>query len=105
MKAYMRHFLALIATVFGAQASVGDRAQAQDINDSQAWAAAQADGSRQAFEDYLAQFPVGAHAREAFARIIQLSDGDGTPLNLSDDFADDDVFRAESSTGLVPALY
>ena len=104
MKAYMRHILALFATVFGAQMSVGDRAEAQDVNESQAWAAAEADGSRRAFEDYLASFPVGAHAREAFARIIQLSNGD-QPSAACDDFAGDGVFCVETVTGSVPALY
>lgn len=104
MKAYMRHILALFATVFGAQASVGDRAEAQEAGEARAWAEAQADGSRRAFEDYLASFPVGTHAREAFARIIQLSDGD-TPAAACDDFAGDDVFCAQTITGVVPALY
>jgi len=104
MKAYMRHILALFATVFGAQASVGDRAEAQDGNEAQAWAAAEADGSRQAFEDYLANFPVGSHARQAFARIIQLSDGE-QPLTECEDFAGDDVFCTETVTGTLPSLY
>ena len=73
MKAYLRNLLAMLASVFSAQAVVSDHAAAQDPAERQAWSQALNDGTLEAFEQYLANYPISIHSREAFARIIQLS--------------------------------
>lgn len=107
MKAYVRHMLALLAAVFGSQASVGTKAEAQDSTESQAWASAEADGTKQAYEVYLSSFPIGSHAREAFTKIIQLSSDQGVARNL-EEFTDGDVFSIQSRSeggGSLSSLY
>jgi hypothetical protein len=107
MKAYVRHLLALFAAVFGSQASVPNQAGAQSPAESQAWASAKADGTRQAFEAYLSEYPIGDHAREAFTRIIQLTSDLGYTGEI-EEFSDGDVFSIQSSGsggGGLAALY
>ena len=105
MKAYVRHMLALFAALFGSQASVGNQAVAQNPAENQAWAAAQADGTKQAYEAYLAAYPIGSHAREAFTRIIQMTSDLGYSTDL-EEFSEGDVFSLQSATGAgVAGLY
>ncbi len=104
MKAYVRHILALVAAVFGSQASVENRAEAQSPADSQAWATAKAEGTRQAYEFYLSAFPVGHHAREAFTKIIQLSSDSAGNVDL-EEFSEGDVFSIQPAGGSLAGLY
>lgn len=106
MKVYVRHILALLATVFGSQASIATKAAAQDSAESQAWAAAQSAGTKQAYEVYLSSFPIGSHSREAFTKIVQLSSDRGLARNL-EEFSDGDVFsiQSQSTGGGVSSLY
>jgi len=101
MKAYMRHMLALLAAVFGSQASVGMKAEAQDSAENQAWTSAKTEDTKQAYEIYLSTYPVGNHAREAFTKIIQLSsDQDGAVAARSlEELGDGDVFFSQPIRG------
>ena len=110
MKAYVRHFLALFAAVFGSQVSVGNQAKAQDPAESQAWESARSEGTRQAYESYLSAFPIGDHAREAFTKIIQLSSdpqltADQERCLDGDDFVNCDVFSIQPAGGGIAGLY
>ncbi|MGH1478331.1 MAG: hypothetical protein ACRBM6_06325 [Geminicoccales bacterium] len=103
MKAYVRHFIALFAAVFGSQASVGNQAEAQSPADGQAWASAKAEGTRRAYESYLSEFPVGEHAREAFTKIIQLSSD--PELSDVEEFVEGEVFSIQPAGGGIGGLY
>lgn len=104
MKAYMRHILALLATVFGSQAALDNQSRAQNPAESQAWDAARAEGTRRAYESYLAAYPVGQHAREAFTRIVQMS-GDADLSSNVEELIEGDVFSILPTGGGVRGAY
>ena len=100
MKAYVRHMLAFLAAVFGSQASIGMKAEAQDSAESQAWASAKDEDTKQAYEIYLSTYPIGAHAREAFTKIIQLSNDQEKGIARSlEELGDGDVFLIQPVRG------
>ncbi len=100
MKAYVRHMLAFLAAVFGSQASVGMKAEAQDSAENQAWTSAKAEDTKQAYEIYLSSYPIGMHAREAFTKIIQLSSDQEKGIARSlEELGDGDVFFSQPIKG------
>lgn len=53
-------------------AGQGGSAVAQDSNtDDRAWEAARASGTAEACQQYLGEFPTGAHAEEAFRCLVE----------------------------------
>jgi len=53
-------------------AGQGGVAMAQDISpDDTAWEAVRASGSAEACQQYLTEFPTGAHAEEAFRCLVE----------------------------------
>jgi hypothetical protein len=57
-------------------------AKAQMDPEAAAWDEAQRLGTDDAYQDYLAEFPMGAHAQDAFVRMILLSElGDLAPAS------------------------
>lgn len=66
--------LSLQGILIGWLASEGSSsAQTLDPVDDGAWTQAQAQGTIQAYEGYLGQFPVGLHADQAFRCIVELT--------------------------------
>jgi hypothetical protein len=69
-------YASLQAIMIGWLASGGaSPSAAQSVNpaDDGAWAQAQAQGTLEAYEGYLGQFPVGLHAGQAFRCIVELT--------------------------------
>ncbi len=104
MKEYIRHFIAMFATFFTSQSTLTPGAVAQD-RDAQEWAAAKADGSLRAFEDFLARHPVGPYSRDAFREIIRLSDGDANSWPICDDIGVADPTLIDEDCVPISALY
>lgn len=61
------------ALVGGAVSGISPLAVAQSPNDDVAWQTARSLGSLDAFEQYLAAYPNGAHAGAAFRCVVELS--------------------------------
>lgn len=105
MNKYFRRFFAMFITLFGSQASMTATPVAQD-QDGLEWDEAKAAGTLKAFEAYLAKYPVGPHARDAFQEIIRLSDCERDIAS-----ACNSIEQLESSlfdvftTRKIPALY
>ncbi|MGI9484526.1 MAG: hypothetical protein ACR2RF_01330, partial [Geminicoccaceae bacterium] len=59
MKAYLKNLLAMLMSVFSAQGVMSSQAMAQNPAERQAWSEALNQGTLQAFEEYLAQYPIG----------------------------------------------
>ena len=105
MRNYIRHLIAMAASLFGSHVSMAPGALAQD-QDGLEWNKAKAAGTLEALEDYLARNPVGPYSREAFKEIIRRSDCD---QSLSPNCADFDDFGSgiigEGAYRSLPALY
>jgi hypothetical protein len=60
------------ALMIAALAGQSGAAQAQDItSDDRAWESVKATGSAEACQQYLTEFPTGAHAEEAFRCLVE----------------------------------
>jgi len=101
MNKYLKRFFAIFVTLFGSQASITSSTVAQD-QDGLEWGEAKAAGTLKAFEAYLAKYPVGSHAREAFQEIIRLSNCETDFNQACENFVDSEL---PYSTRRIPALY
>lgn len=72
-KAGSRLRSAIAAILGGAVSGIAPLAVAQSSNDDVAWQTARSLGSLDAFEQYLASHPNGAHAGAAFRCVVELS--------------------------------
>jgi hypothetical protein len=72
-KAANRLRSAIAALLGGAVSGIAPLAVAQSPNDDVAWQTARSLGSLEAFEQYLATYPNGAHAGAAFRCVVELS--------------------------------
>ena len=62
----------LKALMIALAAGQGGAAIAQDVSaDESAWEAVRASGSAEACQQYLTEFPTGAHAEEAFRCLVE----------------------------------
>jgi hypothetical protein len=60
------------ALMIAALAGQSGAAQAQDITaDDRAWESVKSTGSAEACQQYLSEFPTGAHAEEAFRCLVE----------------------------------
>lgn len=74
MKTSGNRWRSLVAAVVGGAVSgVAPVSVAQSPNDAVAWQTARSLGSLEAFEQYLAAYPNGAHAGAAFRCVVELS--------------------------------
>lgn len=74
MSKSVNRFRSAIAALLGSAASgITPVAVAQSPNDDVAWQTARSLGSLEAFEQYLAAYPNGAHAGAAFRCVVELS--------------------------------
>ena len=104
MKEYIRHIVAIFAAFFGSQATVSPISKAQD-QESQIWAQAESAGTIRAYEDYLAEYPVGRYSREAFVKILRLSKDNIEDIAICDTIEPLDYQTNKDDCKPISALY
>ena len=71
------------ALMIAALAGSSSSADAQSLNaDDRAWEAVKATGSAEACQQYLSEFPTGAHAEEAFRCLVEGIVPEGSEIRL-----------------------
>jgi len=66
----------ITALLLGITGSSGARGQDPEAS---AWDQAQRSNTDDAFQNYLSEFPMGAHSQEAFTRMIRLTELENSP--------------------------
>jgi hypothetical protein len=76
--------------------------QAQGDPDDTAWSQARQANTVDAYQDYLSQYPLGAHSQDAFALIIRLSQPEDIEQAINPAAGEEDPSTQEAATRREP---